>query len=53
MAVGYLQIVFAAILGVILFAELPDLLAGVGATVIIGSTFAMGLLHPTAAPRGR
>ena len=24
--------------------------AGVGATVIIGSTFAMGKLHPTAAP---
>jgi drug/metabolite transporter (DMT)-like permease len=53
MAVGYLQIVFAAILGVILFAEIPDLWAAVGATVIIGSTFAMGRLHPTAAPRGR
>jgi drug/metabolite transporter (DMT)-like permease len=53
MAVGYLQIVFAAVLGVILFAEIPDLWAAVGATVIIGSTFAMGRLHPTAAPRGR
>ena len=53
MAVGYLQIVFAAILGVLLFAELPDLWAAVGATIIIGSTFAMGRLHPTAAPRGR
>jgi drug/metabolite transporter (DMT)-like permease len=53
MAVGYLQIVFAAILGVILFTEVPDLWAGVGATIIIASTFAMGRLHPAAAPRGR
>jgi drug/metabolite transporter (DMT)-like permease len=53
MAVGYLQIVFAALLGVILFAEIPDIWAGVGAAVIIGSTFLMGLMHPVAAPRGR
>ena len=53
MAVGYLQIVFAALLGVLLFAEVPDVWSGVGAAVIIGSTFLMGWKHPVAAPRGR
>ena len=53
MAVGYLQIVFAAVWGLLLFSEIPDLWTGLGATVIIGSTFLMGRLHPVAAPRGR
>jgi drug/metabolite transporter (DMT)-like permease len=53
MAVGYLQIVFAAALGVVLFGEVPDLWAGLGAAVIVGSTFMMGWRHPVAAPRGR
>jgi len=53
MAVGYLQIVFAAAWGIFLFREIPDLWTGVGAAIIIGSTFVMGRLHPVAAPRGR
>ncbi|MBT8397488.1 MAG: DMT family transporter, partial [Gemmatimonadetes bacterium] len=42
MAVGYLQIVFAAAWGLILFQEVPDRWTGLGAAVIIGSTFVMG-----------
>jgi len=53
MAVGYLQIVFAAAWGLFLFQEVPDLWTGVGAAIIIGSTFVMGRMHPVAAPRGR
>jgi len=53
MAVGYMQIVFAAAWGIFLFQEIPDLWTGLGAGVIIGSTFLMGLTHPVAAPRGR
>jgi drug/metabolite transporter (DMT)-like permease len=53
MAVGYLQIVFAAVWGLLLFQEVPDAWTIVGATVIIGSTFLMGIIHPVAAPRGR
>ncbi len=53
LAVGYLQIVFAGILGVLLFSEIPDLWSLAGAGVIIGSTFLMVLLHPVATPRGR
>lgn len=53
MAVGYLQIVFAGILGALLFSEIPDAWSVAGAGVIIGSTFLMGALHPVAAPRGR
>jgi drug/metabolite transporter (DMT)-like permease len=53
MAVGYLQIVFAALLGIALFSEIPDVWSVAGAAVIIGSTFLMGRLHPVAAPRGR
>ena len=45
MAVGYLQIVFAAGWGLILFSEIPDLGTAVGATLIIGSTFFMGRLR--------
>jgi drug/metabolite transporter (DMT)-like permease len=53
MAVGYLQIVFAAVWGVLAFQEIPDLWTALGATVIIGSTFFMGRIHPVAAPTGR
>ena len=53
MAVGYLQIVFAALWGLMIFQEVPDLWSGIGALVIIGSTFLMGWTHPVAAPTGR
>ena len=53
MAVGYLQIVFAAAWGLLLFQEAPDVWTGLGAAVIIVSTFLMGRLHPVAAPTGR
>lgn len=53
MAVGYLQIVFAVLLGVGLFAEVPDVWSVAGAAVIIASTFLMVRLHPVATPRGR
>ncbi len=38
-AVGYLQIVFAALWGVIFFGEIPGLLSIAGGLLIIGSTF--------------
>jgi drug/metabolite transporter (DMT)-like permease len=53
MAVGYLQIVFAAGWGLFLFGEFPDGWTGVGAAVIVASTYLMGRSHPEAAPRGR
>jgi len=53
MAVGYLQIVFAAAWGLFLFQEAPDLWTALGATVIIVSTFLMGRTHPVATPTGR
>ena len=40
-AVGYLQIVFAALWGIIFFAEIPDLATAFGALLIIGSTLAL------------
>jgi drug/metabolite transporter (DMT)-like permease len=42
MAVGYLQIVFAAVWGFLLFAEAPDLWTWMGAFMIIGATLLMG-----------
>ncbi len=42
MAVGYLQIVFAAVWGLLFFSERPDALSAVGAFLIIGSTAALG-----------
>jgi drug/metabolite transporter (DMT)-like permease len=53
MAVGYLQIVFAAIWGLLAFGETPDRWTGLGALVIIVSTFLMARSHPVAAPAGR
>jgi drug/metabolite transporter (DMT)-like permease len=53
MAVGYLQIVFAAGWGLLFFREVPDIWTGVGALIIIGSTFLMGRVHPVAARAGR
>ncbi len=53
MAVGYLQIVFAAVWGFLAFQEVPDYWTATGAAIIIGSTFLMGRVHPVAAPAGR
>ncbi|MGW8267352.1 MAG: DMT family transporter [Longimicrobiales bacterium] len=53
MAVGYLQIVFAAIWGLVVFQEVPDRWTVLGALIIIASTFLMGRFHPVAAPSGR
>ena len=53
MAVAYLQIVFAALWGLMIFREVPDLWTGLGALIIIGSTLIMGWTHPVAAPAGR
>ena len=39
MSVGYMQIVFAALWGVLFFAEMPDLWGVAGALVIVASTF--------------
>ncbi len=53
MAAGYLQIVFAALLGMAIFREVPDHWSVAGAAVIILSTFLMARIHPVAAPAGR
>ena len=45
-AVGYLQIVFAAFWGWLLFAEVPDAWTGAGALVIVGATLTLVRLHP-------
>ena len=45
-AVGYLQIVFAAGWGWLLFHEIPDLWTWLGAAVIVISTLALVRLHP-------
>lgn len=45
-AVGYLQIVFAAGWGWLLFHEVPDLWTWLGAGVIVGSTLLLVRLHP-------
>lgn len=53
MTVGYLQIVFSVLWGILIWREVPDLWSGLGAAIIIGSTFLMGRLHPVAVPAGR
>jgi len=53
MGVGYLQIVFAAVLGRVLFGEVPDLWSVAGAAIIIGSTLLMARLRPVPAAAGR
>lgn len=45
-AVGYLQIVFAAIWGAIFFKEIPNLLGITGALLIVGSTLLLGRAPP-------
>lgn len=45
-AVGYLQIVFAALWGWLLFAEVPDVWTWVGAGVIVCCTLLLVRLHP-------
>jgi drug/metabolite transporter (DMT)-like permease len=42
MAVAYLQIVFAAVWGAVVFAEVPDVWAVSGAAMVIGGTWAAG-----------
>lgn len=50
-ATGYLQIVFAAMWGVLFFAEIPDAGTIIGSLVIIGSTLALAPRRvPTPAP---
>ena len=53
MGVGYLQIVFAAVLGLSLFGEVPDMWSVAGAAVIIASTLLMARLRPVPAAAGR
>ncbi len=53
MAAGYLQIVFAALLGMAFFREFPDAWSVAGAGVIILSTFLLARIHPVATPSGR
>lgn len=45
-AVGYLQIVFAAGWGWLLFADVPDGWTWLGAAIIVGSTLVLIRLHP-------
>lgn len=47
-AVGYLQVVFAAALGAIFFADRPDGWVLAGATIILGSTMVLVRLHARA-----
>jgi drug/metabolite transporter (DMT)-like permease len=53
-AIGYVQIIFASILGVVLLGELPDRWTVIGAMIIVGGTLLIGLRRPAAAalPRG-
>jgi len=44
--VGYLQIVFAAVWGWVLFRETPDLWTWIGAGVIVASTLLLVRVHP-------
>ncbi len=44
--VGYLQIVFAAAWGWLLFSDAPDAWTGLGAAVIVGCTLVLLRLHP-------
>lgn len=52
-ATGYLQIVFAALWGVLFFAEIPDWGTFLGATLIIASTLALARRGPTRATQPR
>ena len=46
LSVGYLQILFAATWGWLLFSEVPDLWVAAGAGIILGSTILMVRIHP-------
>lgn len=52
MAVGYLQIVFAAVWGALFFDEIPDLWSVVGGVVIVVSTFLVSRERPADTPTG-
>lgn len=45
MAIGYLQILFAAVWGVFFFAEYPDLWSIAGSILVVGGTLAIGLVR--------
>ena len=45
-AIGYLQIVLAALWGWLLFSEVPDAWTWVGAAVIVACTLLLVRLHP-------
>ena len=47
-AVGYLEIVFAALWGVVFFSEVPDLPTIAGSILIIGSTYVLGRVRQKA-----
>ena len=52
-AIGYLQVVFAAVWGAFFFAERPDGWVMAGAAIILGSTLILAVLHsraPSTAP---
>ena len=46
-SIGYIQIVFAILWGVLLFREIPDALALLGAGLVIAGTFSMALKKAT------
>ena len=46
-SIGYLQIVFAAGWGWLIFGDVPDLWTWVGAGIIVGSTLLLVRMHPT------
>ena len=52
-AVGYLQIVFAAIWGALLLGERPDAWSALGAAVIVGGTLLIGMRRRAAAAPAR
>ena len=48
MTIGYIQIVFAALWGLLVFGERPDIWLWLGAALIIGSTLSLRLQAPSA-----
>ena len=45
-AVGYLQIIFATLWGILFFGEIPGFLTVAGAILIVGSTFLLARSRP-------
>lgn len=46
-AVGYLEIAFAALWGVLIFSDVPDALSIAGSVLIVGSTYILGRMRPS------